>query len=109
MFCVNPAQMAVLLALIPPEEGASQILPWLAIPVFLAGGILGALFFWQWNRALKKSASTEAARMKADAEKEIDKMKVEAKLRLTEEIKRKQEELDHEHKEFKKEAAGQAT
>jgi ribonuclease Y len=103
MFYVNPMPIAAFLAFLPPEEGASQILPWLAIPVFLAGSILGALFYWQWNRSMKKSASTEAARMKADAEKEIDKLKVEAKLRLTEESKRQQVELEREHKEFKKE------
>lgn len=104
MFYVNPTHLSVFLALMEPEEGESQILPLEAVGVFIGGILLGVFFFYAWNRSMKKSATTEAARMKADAEKEIDKLKVEAKLRLSEETKRKQDELEREHKEFKKEA-----
>ncbi|MHC4943178.1 MAG: ribonuclease Y [Planctomycetota bacterium] len=109
MFLVYPTQYTALMVVAPVSETTSQILPWLAIPVFLGGCLLGAMLIIYWNRSIKKSATAEAARTKADAEKEIDKLKVEAKLRLTEESKRKQDVLEQERKEFKKEAKQEET
>ena len=95
-----PQIMTQWVALLQPAEGEGGVLPIQTILVFLAGLFLGAIGIIYYFKSIKKSAAAEAARMREDAKKDIEKDRAEAKLRLTEEIKNGQAELENEKKEF---------
>jgi len=95
------------IALPEDETGSAAVLPMSSIWVFIVGLVLGAGLIYIWNRQLKSSAFAEAQRMKDDAKREIEKLQVESKLKINEEIKQKQDELANETKEYKSEVKTQ--
>ncbi len=102
MVIIWPWNLAVYLALALPAEDTVQ-LPLQAVLVFLGGLFLGALGMFYWYKNAKRGAAADAVRMIEDAKKEIERLKVESKLRFNEEVKKNQEELERDRKEFKRE------
>ncbi len=103
MYCFWPKQAAQIIALALPEEGSATVLPMQTVLVFIAGLFLGAVFIIWYYRSMKKNAASEASRMIGDAKKEIERLGTEARLKVNDEIKQKQDELALETREFRAE------
>jgi len=105
MASIWPLQLIGWLAIAAPADGESETLPLKTILLFLAGIILGASFFYA--RFIKKHAVVEATRIKEGAQKDIEKERVEAKLRLSEEARIGKQDLEAEKTEFKHDVKSQ--
>ncbi len=82
--------------------GEGDLMLFILLP--LGGILLGVVATLLYYRALKRGAESEARRLIADAKRDAEAFKVDAKLKVNEEAKQIRDDLEKERKEFNGEA-----